>query len=161
MKILLNLYRFNQVGRYVQRERTPEARPTVRPLSKLAEQQQQRQLALVHPVPTSTPERRGGVARPPPAPSPELPASPAVVAPPSAAALAPSSAGSTPGGGRGALRNPLDPTRTAPSAPARRCLQLRQVRQDVQYAARARGTLLNRKLRFLSYNKRFILFIHY
>lgn len=154
--------RIKQVGRLVQRLGPAEAGPT---LGALPEQRPRHHIATVR---TATPPGWRSAATPS-TPSAQLPpptavaASPAAASPASAAAWGPSWCGAS-GSARGdGTRAP----RFAPSPSAWRCLQLRQVWQDVQHATWSWGEdqclaymLLLWKWRFLdSMRKSFILVV--
>lgn len=132
-----------EICRQFQRVGTPEAGSTFRtpaecvPTSRIRfHGRSSTTTRLVDPVPTVAPSEQSPAS---PSTSPSLvPAPPTATASSSAAALAPVVTRRSSGSPGTAFDS--HGTRVAPSSSARRCLQLRQVRQDVQHAAWARGT---------------------
>lgn len=140
---LARLASAEEVRRQFQRVGAPQAGPALRaPAERVAapgvrvHRRPSAAARLVDPVPAAAPPGRPPAA--PSAPPPLVPAPPAAAAPSSAAALAPAAARRPSGSSRAALD--AHGARVTPSPSARRRLQLRQVRQDVQHAARTRGT---------------------
>lgn len=132
-----------EIRRQFQRVRAPQAGSTLRaPAERVAPSRirfhgrPSAPARLVDPVPAAAPSGRPPAA--PSAPPSLVPASPAAAASSSTTALAPVAARRSSGSSGTTFDS--HGARVTPPSSARRCLQLRQVRQDVQHAAWTRGS---------------------
>lgn len=155
----------SQVARLVQRERPVEAGPAplesdstqllvaVVVLRRVVREPPSPTTDVHHHLPSATPPRRPPI--PPPPPPLDVSASAIAVASSFATSPAPTSARGSPcgssrrpalgprGGGCGCGGSGSGSPRPPPPPPPRRCLQLRQVRQDFQHTPRLGGKFLH------------------